>query len=118
MNEVLYYQRPSGRQPLLQWLDSSSLSKKERAQVKAKIADLQQHGMELLANETLKRIEPCRDLYELVAGRFRICVFLERLPGGGRFILLRGFPKKKQRPRTEYDACKKLAREHVAKGGT
>lgn len=110
MYKVVYYKRISGDQPIIDWLDK--LDKRLRARIKAKIQCLEEHGLELLSTNMLKRVTGGSDLYELVAGQSRVMVHYDKEKGDNRFVLLNGFLKKRMRETRHIKEARYLLREY------
>jgi len=113
MYKIDYYTRPNGAQPVADWFDR--LDRKLRGGIKAKIQYLGEFGLELLGTRMLKPVKGENSLYELRAGQCRVIAYYDRDKGGNKFVLLKGFLKKKRRERREIDEARSLLHEYLSR---
>ncbi len=109
---VIYYTRPSGRQPVAEWRDEQP--KDVKANIDAKIGKLAGHGLVLLGTEMLDKLSGDSDLYELrnVGLGWRIAVYFDRAIN--TFVLLYGFKKQKQVQQQDIEQARRLLYEYLA----
>lgn len=107
---VEYYAEPSsGREPVAEWLDS--LDKRVSAHMLDKIVRLHQNGLVLLNTSMMKPIKGHgSNFYELKYGKYRIPLFHDFTKG--KFILLHGFKKERQRESKEIETAYLRLREY------
>ena len=110
MWNIEYYARPSGDQPVQEWL--KQLSVDYRKVIAAKIVSLAQYGTELLATKVLERIlGEDDDFYELRGGRCRVAVYWDGT--ARKFLLLHGFIKTRDNERREISKARDLLHEYL-----
>ena len=110
MWDTEYYTRPSGDQPVREWL--GQIPANYRKVIRAKIVSLAQHGTELLATKVLQRILGAdSDFYELRGGRYRVAVYFDS--AAQKFVLLHGFIKTRDNERREIAKSRDLLHEHL-----
>jgi len=119
MHDVEYYERPNGDKPARDWLCAlKSEDRKLASLIEAKLLKLSEEGLKLLGTKMLEPIKGRSNLYEIVAGQARLCVYHEIAER--RFLALYGFRKKKQRETMHIERCCQLLDEYIAhrkKGG-
>ena len=109
MWHIDYYEEPSGRQPVAEWLDHlDKIDKNISAHMQDKVVRLQQNGLKLLNTNMMKPLKGCgSDFYELKYSNYRIALYHER--ARDTFILLHGFKKERRRESREIEtACSRL----------
>jgi len=110
MWDIEYYTRPSGDQPVREWIGQLSVA--YRKVIRAKIVSLADHGTELLATKMLERILGAdRDFYELRGGRCRSAVYFDG--EAQKFVLLHGFIKTRDNERREIARARDLLHEYL-----
>ena len=109
---VIYYTRPSGRQPVAKWRDKRS--KRVRADIDAKRGKLAERGLGLLKTEMLDKLSGDSDFYELrnVGLGWRIAVYFDRAIN--TFVLLYGFKKQKQVQQQDIEQARRLLYDYIA----
>ncbi len=109
---VIYYTRPSGRQPVAKWRDKRS--KCVRADIDAKRGKLGERGLGLLKTEMLDKLSGDSDFYELrnVGLGGRIAVYFDRAIN--TFVLLYGFKKQKQVQQQDIEQARRLLYDYIA----
>jgi phage-related protein len=108
---VEYYAEPnSGREPVAEWLDS--LDKHAGAHILDKIVRLHQNGLVLLNTSMMKPIKGHGggNFYELRCGKYRILLLHDFTKG--KFILLHGFKKERQRESKQIETAYLRLREY------
>jgi len=109
-----YFERPNGKQPAKEWLDR--LPVKHQGPVYDVIGRLEDHGLDLLGTNMLRRIEGSGpNFYELRRGQCRVTVYHDITRNA--FVLLHGFLKKRRRERLEIDKARALLREYLGSQG-
>ena len=109
--KIDYYERPNGKQPVVEWLDSLSLE--NRTEIDAKIDTLREQGLVLLSTKMMRRIKnKDQDFYELRGGQCRIALYFNR--GSNLFVLLHGFLKKRAVETREIDRGRDLLHEYLS----
>jgi len=110
-HRVLYYTRPSGRQPVAKWRDQQS--KLVRADVDAKRRKLAERGLGLLKTEMLDKLSGDSDFYELrnVGLGWRIAVYFDRAIN--TFVLLHGFRKQKRVQQQDIEQARRLLYDYL-----
>ena len=112
MYAVDYYERPSGERPAREWLNELEKEDKKLANsIRAKLLKLSEEGLKLLNTNMLKAIEGEANLYEIVAGQARVCVYHEIAKK--EFVLLHGFRKKRPKESREIEYCRSLVAELI-----
>jgi hypothetical protein len=110
-DELEYFTRANGRQPFVEWLNSSHVQKRLRSILMAKLDTLCEEGLKLLRTKMLRSIEGTADLYELVAGQCRVGVYYDT--SRSTFIVLNGVLKKKRREPTFIREAQALRAEYL-----
>jgi hypothetical protein len=109
---VNYYRRPGGELPARDWLNELEKEDRKLANlIRAKLLKLSEEGLRLLNTNMLKPIEGESNLYEIIAGQARVCVYHEI--DRNVFLVLYGFRKKKQRETREIEYCRSLMAELI-----
>ena len=109
MWHIDYYEEPSGRQPVAEWLDG--LDKNTSAYIQDKIVRLQQNGLTLLNTNMMKPIKGYgSDFYEIKYSKYRIALYHETV--SNTFVLLHGFKKERMRERQEIETAYSRLREY------
>lgn len=113
--KVIYFTKPSGRQPVARWRDTRS--KRARADIDAKRRKLEERGLGLLKSEMLDKLSGDSDFYELrnVSLKWRIAVYFDRAIN--TFVLLHGFRKQKRVQQQDVEQARRLLYEYLAMRG-
>ena len=113
MWHIDYYEEPSGRQPVAEWLDE--LDKNISAHMQDKVVRLQQNGLILLNTNMMAPIKGYgSDFYELKYSNYRIALYHEA--ESDTFILLHGFKKERRRESKEIKSAYSRLREYQSRG--
>ena len=111
-HKVIYYTKPSGRQPVAKWRDKRS--KRVRADIDAKRRKLAERGLGLLKTGMFDKLSGDSDFYELrnVSLGWRIAVYFDRAIN--TFVLLYGFRKQKPVQLQDIQQARRLLYEYLA----
>lgn len=111
-HKVIYYTRPSGRQPVAKWRDKRA--KRVRADIDAKRGKLAERGLGLLKTEMLDKLSGDSNFYELrnVGLGWRIAVYFDREIN--TFVLLYGFKKQKPVQQQDIEQARRLLYDYIA----
>ena len=113
MWRIDYYTETSGRQPVVDWLNT--LDRKTIAYIQDKIVRLQQHGLMLLDTNMVRPIKGYGgDFYEIKYSNFRIALYHETTRN--TFVLLHGFKKERRRESREIKVAHLRLREYQLRG--
>lgn len=110
--KVIYYTKPSGRQPVAKWRDKQS--KRVRADIDGKRGKLAERGLSLLKTEMLDKLSGASGFYELrnVSLGWRIALYFDR--DINTFVLLHGFRKQKQVQQQDIKQARRLLYDYLA----
>ena len=98
MWRIDYYAEPSGREPVVEWLDR--LDRKTRNHMQDKIVRLQQRGLMLLDTSMMNPLKGYgSDFYEIKYSKYRIALYHKTV--SNTFVLLHGFKKERMRETQE-----------------
>jgi len=112
MWRIEYYEEPSGRQPVAEWLDTLDI--KTREYLRDKAVRLQQNGLLLLNTSMLRPIKGYDgDFYEIVYSKYRIALYHDIIKGA--FILLHGFKKERKRESREIQTAYSRLRDYQSR---
>jgi phage-related protein len=113
MWQIEYYAEPSGRQPVIEWLEN--LETNISAGIQDKIDSLQKHGLILLNTNMMRPLKGYGgDFFEIKYSNYRIAVYYETT--SQTFILLHGFKKERQRELKEIQKAYSRLRDYLARG--
>ncbi len=114
-HKVVYYTKPSGRQPVAKWRDKRS--KRVRADIDAKIRKLSERGLGLFGSEMFDKLSGDSDFYELrnVSLGWRIAVYFDKAIN--TFVLLYGFRKQKPVQQQDVEQARRLLYEYLSTRG-
>src|SRR3989344_4740863 len=112
MHQVFLYKTSSGREIIAEFIDN--LDEITRGRVRNSIRVLEKHGLELLKNQSVKKVARKPDIFELrTVGEKQIRIFFA-LYESGVFILLHIIVKKSQKTLVkEIKLAQKRANEFI-----
>jgi phage-related protein len=112
MWQIEYYNEPSGRQPVKEWLDS--LDKKTRNYIQDKLDLLKQHGLTLLNTNMMRPLKGYGgNFYEIKYSRYRIALYHDTIKS--TFLLIHGFKKERQRESKEIQKAYSRLRDYQSR---